>query len=204
MSNKKRRSRSHGPLLISALAAASVVVLLAGCHLFGTSRAVENYFPLAVGNQWCWVLANNPADSVSIEISGSHPVNGITFYKFTSPGDTSFANWFVHSNGELKMYSTESDTAPADTAGKDYFVWLKEPFDSGASWPQPNDSAETLRIVANDVTLTVPAGTFEHCVRVEASDMGSSYYYAPGVGWVRIDEGPDTTDAYVLKRYVTK
>lgn len=70
--------------------------------------------------------------------------------------------------------------------------------------PKAMDRAE---IVADDVTMTTPAGTFENCIRVEETsglDPDEKYYktYAPGVGLIqdedlllirygRADEGED-------------
>ncbi|HTW91473.1 MAG TPA: hypothetical protein VMH22_07155 [bacterium] len=201
--NSNVHTRSRWPLLKLAAAASSAVALLAGCHLFGPDRTVENYFPLAVGNQWSMSRASQPSDSMTLEVSDKRAIGGMTFYKLTTPGEPDYANWLTHRNGELRIYFTQSDSAP-DTASTSYTRWLKEPFDVGKSWTvQPDDSSETLRITANDVTLTVPAGTFEHCVQVEVTDM-ATYSYAPGVGWVEISEAADTADPYVLTRYVIK
>jgi hypothetical protein len=148
-----------------------------------------------MGNRWCWVQATEPADSLVFEIDSSYVMDGITFYRYPDPSGFFDGFWLVHWNGELRAYIG----SPTDTSSREYTVLLKEPFDVGASWQPPNDSEETLRIIDRDVTLTVPAGTFKHCLQVESNVQGT-YYYAPGVGWAAF---PDT-DEWVLLSYVTK
>jgi len=194
-SKDRTRPRSLGSRLRLAVCACSLVVLLTGCGLTGPSRTVEDYFPFAVGNEWYWVRASSLDDSMAAGITDIRGRDGMTFYRFAYASDTSFVLWFVHWNGELRAYATP----PEDTASRDYLLLLKEPLDLGAAWQSPVYRNDTFRIIDADVTLSVPAGTFKHCIQV--GDHVGPYYYAPGVGWVV--QG-DTANGYVLVRYVTK
>jgi len=58
---------------------------------------------------------------------------------------------------------------------------------------------ESDEVVAVDETTTVPAGTFEHCVKIEEHPAGEGAefkWYAPGVGVVR--ETPATGDELLI------
>lgn len=61
------------------------------------------------------------------------------------------------------------------------------------------DETWSWRVVAMDVTVTTPAGTFEHCVKLErirTDKVGAkkrTYWLAPGVGKVR-EEGERTEE----------
>ncbi|HTW91690.1 MAG TPA: hypothetical protein VMH22_08270 [bacterium] len=200
--DNRSRPYSCGPLVRLALTVSSAAVLLAGCGPSGPSRTVENYFPLAVGNQWC-LARTNPRDTAVIELTDSLILEGLTYYKSPDPGDTNTVHWYVHRNGELRMYSTRIDSTPEDTGS--YLLLLREPFDKDSTWPSPNDPRETLRVIDRDFTLNVPAGTFEHCVEVEAN-IASTYFYAPGVGLAELGPLPDTSYIinYLLLSYVIK
>lgn len=78
---------------------------------------------------------------------------------------------------------------PAGVRYADGGYWLKAPLSLDNSW---DGRYGTARVAAKDVELTVPAGHFESCIRVEENDRTqtsttTTSVYCPQVGLVLLD-----------------
>ncbi len=166
--------------VVPGLGALAVALVLHGCakrvEAEDTTSApppdvVASYYPLAVGNQWTY-LVNGRADR-PVDVRVLREEDG----------------YFVDSQeGRLKV----------DSFGirdpKRYL--LRGPIEVGRSWNNvvSVSSTERYQIVQAGVPCEAPAGSFQNCVRVEARnrvDQGTtivgSWTYAPGVGMVRME-----------------
>jgi hypothetical protein len=163
------------------------VVAPTACTPPSSGPTVETYFPIAVGNRWCWTAEDDATDSTQWVITGSSTWNSKRVYAYMD-SINSDAGWLVPGDSELRWYEVQlSDTAR-------YTVLLRKPFEIGTNWlTAPPDTLDTLRIADNDVLVIVPAGTFEHCLRVVDDAASYAYYFAPEVGIVKYgdEEAPD-------------
>jgi hypothetical protein len=73
---------------------------------------------------------------------------------------------------------------------------LKRPLEKGKKWTFDADDYEILE---TDAKVTVPAGTFDGCLRVEQRERKGAYsaqsVYAPGIGLIRFDQGARKMEA---------
>jgi hypothetical protein len=166
--------------VVPGLGALAVALVLHGCAKRVEAEdttstpppdVVASYYPLAVGNQWTY-LVNGRADR-PVDVRVLREEDG----------------YFVDSQeGRLKV----------DSFGirdpKRYL--LRGPIEVGRSWNNvvSVSSTERYQIVQAGVPCEAPAGSFQNCVRVEARnrvDQGTtivgSWTYAPGVGMVRME-----------------
>ncbi len=79
--------------------------------------------------------------------------------------------------------------SPAGVRYADGGYWLKAPLSLDNTWDGRYGIA---RVAAKDIELTVPAGHFEGCIRVEENDRSqtsttTTSVYCPQVGLVRLD-----------------
>lgn len=67
---------------------------------------------------------------------------------------------------------------------------LKAPIEEGASWP--GAVGGTVKVLSTDETVTVPAGTYAHCVVVEENvpeaRLVQRHTFCPDVGPVRLEQ----------------
>lgn len=149
--------------------------------------AVSQYFPLAVGNRWVYELQDRT--------DGAPPVveywdvlreeNGAFVLRTRQSELTTggFEEFFLPASEGIKRFAAETqhkDDPP---------FFLKGPLQVGATW---NDEDGTYEITALDTVVTVPAGTFAHCLEVTNRRKGGKAtavtLYALGVGVVRREE----------------
>ncbi len=167
-----------------------VLLTLAGCGPKGPAQTVENYFPLAVGNQWIYTAEGDPAaETVMINESFMNSSN-LRVYQRASDGPG--AVYYAYIDGKVIMMLT----SPNDTAGP---IILSEPFEAGATWTW---HGATFRIAATKIGVATPAGTFSDCMRVTDPDTFDSYY-APGVGLVKVVD-PEGEELMRLSAYDVK
>jgi hypothetical protein len=149
-----------------------VLLAAAGCGPKGPAQTVENYFPLAVGNQWIYTAeGDSAAETLSISESFLNAAN-VRVYKRVSGGPG--AVYFVYTGGQVMAF-----TDPDDTTGP---VILSEPFEVGATWTW---KGAAFRIAGTKIDIATPAGNFTECLKVTDPDTFDSYY-APGVGLVKV------------------
>lgn len=140
----------------------------------GPMRA-RDLVPLAVGNSWEYrVSADGPAASSSVTIV-----------------DKSADGYFIDNRGNRLAPRTDG------LFDGDRFL-VQEPLEEGHTWiavPKDQPSVvEKYRIASVTSSTSVPAGTFESCVEVEAEQtlqqgvMKMTWTFAPGVGLIKIQQ----------------
>lgn len=141
-------------------------------------EAVAEYFPLAVGNTWTYV-----DESPALPAGRRGAVRTVTMLERTPDG-------FVKDNerGELKV----SGGCLHDRLRR----LLCAPLEKGARWSSvvSVSSTERYEIAAVGEKVQTPAGAFDGCVRVRATNRAGAgteqvleITYAPKVGPVRIE-----------------
>jgi hypothetical protein len=135
------------------------------------SESLAEYYPLAVGNRWTYRVNGREDKTVDVEILKEE-------------------DGYFHDNqgGQLAV----------DGFGirdrKRYL--LRGPLSDGNSWTNvvSVSSTERYRILQAGVPCEAPAGSFAHCVRVEARNrvdaettLVNALTFAEGVGLVRIE-----------------
>jgi hypothetical protein len=137
----------------------------------------KDYVPLAVGNRWEYKVTPAPPDK---------PTDEVKIVEMDEKG------FFVDNHGGKLAPRTDG------VFDGQRFI-LQEPVEAGHEWlavPDPR-ALEKYKITAVGTTARVPAGTFENCVEVEATQemrhpvtgehatMTMTWTYAPGVGLVK-------------------
>lgn len=134
-------------------------------------QSVAEYYPLAVGNRWTYLVNGRAEKPVDVEILKEED------------------GYFHDSQGGQLRVDGFGIRDP-----KRYL--LRGPLEVGQSWTNvvSVSSTERYQIIQAGVPCEVPAGSFQNCVRVEARnrvDQGTtlvgSWTYAPGVGLVRLE-----------------
>lgn len=174
--------------VITHIAANVLLPLLAvGCATTAASPAAgpvraRDLVPLAIGNSWEYrVSADGPAATSSVKIV-----------------DKNAEGYFIDNLGN--KLAPRSD----GLFDGDRFL-VQEPLEEGHSWlavpkDQPN-IVEKYRIASVSASTSVPAGTFEGCVEVEAEQtlqqgvMKMTWTFAPGVGLIKISQRVTPTGA---------
>ncbi len=154
---------------------------------------IENYFPLAVGNEWIYrdISYDNledvtPYDTIidtiidTMVVVETYKLEGKDVFKMT---EDSYSTHYVYYDGELRWYMD-----PPVVGDTFYFLLLKEPLEEGKSWwlfPWA-DTSDIYEIVSTEFTLNTPSGDFADCIKI-SSDMSEEHYFvlAPGVGLVK-------------------
>ncbi|GEM_PF-1019841 len=181
--------RQKGTLMMNRFVLLSFLLAAAGCGPKGPAQTVENYFPLAVGNQWIYTTeGDTAAETLSIAESFLNASN-VRVYKRVSDGPG--AVYFAYTGGKVIALSN-----PNDTAGP---IILSEPFEVGATWTW---KGAAFRITDTEAGVATPAGNFSVCLKVTDPDTFDSYY-APGVGLVKVVD-PDGDEVMRLSEYDVK
>jgi len=89
----------------------------------------------------------------------------------------------------LNIRTRDGNQIDVDPAGTEPRFLLKAPLAVGTAWKNEDGRYE---ITAVDETVTVPAGTFTHCIEIVNKSVSGKVtvvsLYAPGVGVIRRDE----------------
>jgi hypothetical protein len=142
--------------------------------LRAVQRVPADFFPLEVGNSWTF-LDHSPQQA-----RASH--HTVRIIRRDADG------YFVDDQrGALR--------ADGDCLHDRSRRLLCRPIEPGSAWTSVVSPSvtERYRIVGVDETVTVPAGTFDGCVRVRSQtrsagiEQVAELTYAPGVGLVRIE-----------------
>lgn len=76
-------------------------------------------------------------------------------------------------------------------------LWLKVPSKVGDGWQTKWGSDVRWQVISTSETVTVPAGTFENCVRIRGTPAGLSegtdHWWAMGIGEIRMHQPGDST-----------
>jgi len=171
-----------------------MIVIATVVFLFTTSQlthaddsALTQYFPLSTGSRWVYEIQDRtdsapPAEEhweVIREEQGAFVLR-IRQSDLTTGG---FEESFIPTNEGVKRFARETK----DREHPPFF--LKGPLRVGTTW---EDDDGTYEITALNKTVTVPAGTFAHCLEVTNRRKGGKAtvitLYAPGVGVVQREE----------------
>lgn len=153
--------------------------------------ACPDYFPMNPGTTWVEGDSQSQGKNARIEISAES-----THEKNSLPNESARLRRVFYA-GEKKFQTTEfiyrkknsellEFTALEDPRCK---IILRWPLEEGASWiTKFNKQTFHYSVVALHQPITVAAGKFEDCVKIQSSVEGSAgykyEYYAPGVGKV--------------------
>ena len=164
-------------------------LLACGCLVFSVwaeEAQVSQYFPLTVGNRLVYELQDRTDAPPVVEywevVREEHGVFVLRTRQseLTTGG---FEEFFIPTSEGIKRF------APETTNKDNPPFFLKGPLQVGTTW---NDEDGTYEITALDKSVTVPAGTFPHCLEVTNRRKGGKAtvvtLYAPGVGVVRREE----------------
>jgi hypothetical protein len=159
-----------------------------------------NYFPLDVGNKWIYtsfVRGKYRTD----EIIGTEIINGITTYieEGIEPDPDNYHEklWLTYDSSSVllyRMWNNEGADPAIDVTPPG--AWLSLNPQVGDTWALTVSNLGTMNVEVLSVndTVTVPAGTFTNCIKVQFTSSGdvSIKDYAPGVGLIRYEElAPD-------------
>jgi hypothetical protein len=134
-------------------------------------QSVAEYYPLAVGNRWTYLVNGREDKPVEVQILKEEE------------------GYFHDSQGGQLRLDAFGIRDP-----KRYL--LRAPLEVGQSWTNvvSVSSTERYQIVQAGASCQSPAGTFQNCVQVEARNrveqgttIVGTWTYAPGVGMVRME-----------------
>ncbi|MCY1077660.1 hypothetical protein [Archangium lansingense] len=135
------------------------------------SESLAAYYPLAVGNRWTYRVNGRADRTVDVEVLKEED----GYFHDNQGGQLSVDNFGVR---DRKRYL------------------LRGPLAEGNQWTNvvSVSSTERYRILQAGVPCDAPAGSFKHCVRVEARNrvdaqttLVNALTFAEGVGLVRIE-----------------
>lgn len=145
------------------------------------AMAQSPYLPLAEGNRWelrfadqSMVLRVAGRSSDSVRVRWENPWNRTEFL-FIPRGNRVLLSGLDMGNGVAPM--------PPGTAYFDFDMR------QGGSW---SNVLGTMTVMARDRRLETPAGRFENCIEIRATDknnFSTFWTFAPGVGFVRFGRG---------------
>ncbi|MGE0680375.1 MAG: hypothetical protein AB7P69_05640 [Candidatus Binatia bacterium] len=172
----------------SMIAILTIVFLLTTSQLtHADDSALTQYFPLSTGNRWVYEVQDRRDDAppteeyweVIREEQGAYVLR-IRLSDLTTGG---FEEYFIPTSNGVKRFARE-------TKDKDHPpFFLKGPVRVGTTW---EDDEGAYEITAVDRNVTVPAGTFSHCLEVTNRRNGGKAtvltLYAPDVGVVQREE----------------
>ena len=166
--------------------------------VYGTAN---DYFPASVGSSWTYKISPAPVEQ---------NIESVTMLKVLS------GNRYQDSKGNIFQVRTSGIHD-----GIRYLI--KMPLSVGHRWMAvPSASVvERYELVAKDLTIAVPAGIFNSCLKVrgevdikktaasKASRMMMEWIYAPGVGMIQLTQyvymemnsEPRRTAQYQLLKY---
>lgn len=157
---------------------------------------MENYWPLTIGNNWRYHRIG--AQYWKEVITESYVWAGNTVYKLERDSIGPEESWLVYMNGELRSYYNEAPPCTVTPA-----IMLKEPIVEGKEWfLAPGDTTLGTGVIEDlNASVTVPAGTFDQCLKViyQTQSWTGAIWFAPGVGWVQ--SGPEVSPEDELIEY---
>jgi hypothetical protein len=161
---------------------------LAGCLVLSAialSPAFEDsaYLPLEEGSRWD-LKSESTGMSMAFQVEG----RAGAIYRVRWENPWTKAQFGFESRGDqilLRTLDMGNGVAPMPD-GTVYFD-----FGVGEGKPWSNVTGK-LSVVSRDKTVTTPAGRFDHCIEIRATDKGGSntfWFFAPGTGFVQFGEG---------------
>lgn len=149
--------------------------------------SVSDYLPLEAGSEWDYLGEGNEFASYKLKVLFKQ--GDLTQLSRDNGGTVMALIYKTEADKIVQVYSQEEfydETNILDTPADESEIILQAPFTVGASWEATN---RVYTIEATDETVAVPAGVFEHCLKVVSTFPDSSHtvteYYAPGTGMIR-------------------
>ena len=136
-----------------------------------SSESLAAYYPLAVGNRWTYRVNGRGDKTVDVEVLKQED----GYFHDNQGGQLAVDGFGVR---DRKRYL------------------LRGPLAEGSTWTNvvSVSSTERYRILQSGVPCEAPAGSFDHCVRVEARNrvdaattLVNALTFAEGVGLVRVE-----------------
>lgn len=164
-----------------------------------------DYFPLKPGNFWEYEGEGNEFASFKREVL--YVKNERAQIQENNGGTISTAIFETTDNAVTRIFfegENYDQTNMLDRQPNDNTVILKTPLKVGTKWGENDNQRE---IVATDVTVETPAGTFKNCIKVKITGQYSTVYeyFKKGVGMVKreTDLGEEKITS-TLKKYEVK
>lgn len=146
-----------------------------------------SYFPFEVGNQWTYQGVGNEYASYNKQVLYKEG-NKVQVVE-ENPGTRLVKIYDLKPDSVVVVYSKEEfyeDENILETEENMQDIILQTPVEIGTIWESGDRTSE---IVAKDVTIETPAGTFNNCIQVNNTykDEENKFieYYAPGIGLVK-------------------
>jgi hypothetical protein len=158
------------------------LVYVCGAVIMSTIACTEvnDYYPLAEGNTWVYQdSAMSATDTIvtfyETEITGHRQMhNKDLWVRVTTLSDGQCDTTYLEEyNNYVFLYINDYDTIP-DTL-------LSLPLEQGKTWTV---NYLTIATVKEKLIISVPAGTFFDCWRIDYNH--DEYYFAPDVGMVKM------------------
>ena len=178
-----------------------------GCS---TGKNASDYFPLAVG------MTHTYSETVpSKEKKGT--TTGYATYTIIKRTKDSMGTIFEQADqvsGQKQLFLKNKDGIYVITSAGKYgetfkILKMKSSLKKGLSWEFNPGLGVTFTscVIDDDVTLTTPAGVFEHCLKIEIrppEKMGMLIWewYAPGVGLVKRSNVGTDIDQTIVKYHM--
>lgn len=196
----------------------SVVLMLTSIGILTGCGAGESFYPLKEDLHWEYEVSlqsqfGGGSMPMAVSTMSERSLDGqqVTPFK-TELGGQTFFTYVGEGKDGFYILGQQTPTAPEPELYDPPRYLLRRPVVVGLKWTSESKTqlvqegtpvTVTLEIQAIDDTVTVPAGTFEGCVKVvstgqAARNMGAMAlgttanisiegvdWYAPGVGWVR-------------------
>jgi len=149
----------------------------------------QNYFPLAPGNSWTYVVTGFAAQgSVTVRVSRAVDINGVRYYELLGYTPEPAVVRLTRS-GQLIERRHDSENRWFDRE----FLWYDFAAPQGASWESgmASECNGQASVAAPPESVQVPAGTFSSLVRISyqganCADAGlEEEIFAEGIGLVR-------------------
>lgn len=190
------------------------IVLVLFIILYGCGSKSESYYPTGEGKSWVYqkstvsgfigVDAGDKKVIVTNMPSRDLSNNKVIPKKYEQDGKVNFIYISEKKNG-VSVFARQGTNSIEPTIFKDPIYVLKYPIQKGTSWEATvflnlmgwkNPLILKYEIDNIDDTVTVPAGSFNKCIKVKGfgqikTDIGGFItreehdWYAPNVGWIK-------------------
>lgn len=149
-------------------------------------KSISEYFPLKTGYTWEYEGEGNEFASYTQRVEFQ---DGSRYQLVTDTGGTTMANIFEVNGDSIKNVYKIGEAYDHKNLLKEKdnldVTILKTPLEKGNKWVSEEN---TYEITDTDATITVPFGTFEHCIVVKLTfkDGSETYmHYKDGVGMLQ-------------------
>lgn len=178
----------------------------------GCNRSVNLSYPMKDGARWNYQLQSsrsNPGKNVKVELVSLQSTNVNGQKAFPQKLELSYGeagresvertwNFFLAEDSDgIYVFAAQSKRGAEGKFTPKYYI-LKNPIRVGAKWSTPSPISgnptmnATSMVESVDESVTVPAGTFDKCVRIKVvaePDPESRWFYRhmPGIEQMRVE-----------------